>query len=119
MALDNFQESGHTYFRLFFKCPVCFEAGRTTPSVYWSHYSNNCYGDIYVGDNAFYKCKKCGHSSHVKDWGYNCPTHSNSADDFVKVGSAAIAGVLSCAGQLVTECGQQWFMEFMGNLGEW
>ena len=117
MALNQIQENGVSYFQLYIACPVCFENGRNTPRSFWEHY--NCGGDIYIGENAFYKCKKCGHSSHVKYWGYNCPWHSGSPDEFVKAGSAAIAGVVSCAGQMVNECGQQWLMQFLANLGEW
>ena len=117
MNLDKFQENGSTYFRLYIACPVCHEQGRNTPRSFWKHY--NCGGDVYVGDNAFYKCKKCGHSSHVQAWGYNCPQHASSPDEFVKAGSAAIAAVMSTAGQLVKECGQQWLLKYMSNLGEW
>ena len=120
MSLSKFQENGHTYYRLYFKCPVCFEQGKSTATSFWSHYDgvNCCCGDIYVGDNAFYKCKRCGYLSHVKNWGYKCPSHSNSAEELVVVGSAAIAGVISCASQMVTETGQLWLMQFMNNLGE-
>lgn len=116
-TIDKFQENGVSYFKLCIACPVCNQEGRNTERAFWKHY--NCEGDIYVGDNAFYKCKKCGRSSHVREWGYNCPQHSNSPEEFVKAGSAAIASVMSCAGQMVSACGQQWLLKFMCNLGEW
>ena len=74
MNLDKFEEDGNTYFHLCISCPVCHDQGRNTERAFWSHYDNNCHGDIYLGDNAFYKCKKCGHSAHVRKWGYNCPS---------------------------------------------
>ena len=117
--LTKMQEDGCTYFHLFISCPVCNDQGRNTPRSFWEHYDNNCHGEIYVGDNAFYKCKKCGHSSHVKNWGYNCPSHSNSPDEFVKASSQALAGAVSTAGQMVNECGLPWLQKFLANMCEW
>lgn len=116
MSLDKFKENGYTYFRLYIRCPVCIEKGIQTPVTYWSHYNNNCYGDIYIGDNAFFKCTKCGHSAHIMHWGYNCPTHSNSQDEFVGAGLKAIAEAVSTAGQLVNDAGLEWLQTLLKNL---
>ena len=66
---------------------------------------------------------KCGYSAHVKNWTYTCPSCAGES------GSEAILKshpdgqdchyVFSMVGQIVTETGQKWLMEFMGNLGEW
>jgi hypothetical protein len=116
MALNKFSEGGNTYFQLFISCPVCHDRGRNTERSFWAHYQ--CNGDIFVGDNAFYKCKKCGKTNHVKEWSYNCPSHSSSPDEFVKASSQGLAQAVSTAGQMVMECGQQWLMKFLSNMGE-
>lgn len=119
MNLDKFEEDGNTYFHLCMSCPVCHDQGRNTERAFWSHYDNNCHGDIYLGDNAFYKCKKCGSSSHVRKWGYNCPSHSNSPEEFVGASCQALAEAVSTAGQMVKESGLPWLQKFLANMGEW
>ena len=52
MQLDKFEEGGVTYYQLYIACPV--DSGRACgPKSFWMHCNDNCYGDIYVGDNAF------------------------------------------------------------------
>lgn len=114
MALEKFQENGFTYIHLYIRCPVCLDQGRHTKQSHWLHY--NCGGDIYVGDNAHYKCIKCGKSDHVRKWAYNCPSHSNSADDFVGASCQALASAISTAGQMTTALGVAWLQRFLANL---
>ena len=118
MGLNNFSEDNHTYFQLFISCPVCHDQGRNTERSFWSHYDNGCHGDIYVGDDANYKCKKCGKKSHVKNWAYNCPGHSNSPDEFVKASAQGLAKAVSTAGQMVQEAGIMWLQTFLQNMGK-
>lgn len=117
MALNKFNEGGNTFFQLYISCPVCHDQGRNTERSFWRHADNNCNGDVYVGDNAFYKCRKCGQTSHVKNWAYNCPSHSSSPDEFVKASSQGLAQAVSTAGQMVQECGLQWLQNFLANMG--
>ena len=117
MALDKFEEDEHTYYRLYCKCPVCLEEGKTTPTAYVKHGNDNCLGDMYVGDNAFFKCIKCGCLSHVKNWIFEWHDDGSA---FLKSDSHGmiVHEVFSVVGQMVTETGQKWLMEFMDNLGE-
>lgn len=114
MELEKFQENGYTYIRLYISCPVCIDKGRSTPHTFWTHYG--CGGNIYVGDNAHYKCTKCGKSDHVQKWAYNCPTHSNSPDEFVGASCQALASAISTAGQMTTAMGVAWLQRFLENL---
>ena len=84
----HFDKDGVNYFQLYIKCPVCLEKFgqmEALEPIYWTHdYKINgtaCGGDIYVGDNAYYYCKKCGHTSHVVNWAYKCPKHSGDNDE--------------------------------------
>lgn len=117
MALEKFSFDGHTYFNLFISCPVCIDQGRNTPQSFWSHY--NCGGSMFVGDNAYFKCQRCGDNKHVRYWSFTCPTHSSQASqEFLKPSSQAMAQAISTAGQMVTETGQRWLIEFLKNMGE-
>ena len=87
------------------------------PHVYWQHHE--CGGDVYVGDDACYKCRKCGEKSHVSDWKYNCPGHCDSSDNFVGASCQAYASVIARAGQMTALVGVAWLHRFLANLGEW
>ena len=130
MSLDKFHENGHDYFQICIKCPACLESGKASPSSFLIHHNNNCSGEMYVGDDAYYKCKKCGQSSHVGNWLYNCPLDDCPFHSPYKLGNYALVETnhpsidslrqnISIAAQLVMECGQEWLMEFMKNLAEW
>lgn len=117
MILDSFQDNGVSYYRLYMGCPVCWRNGNPTEPSFWKHYDNNCLGDIYVGDNASYKCEKCGHSVHVLDWKYDCPTHSSSVDFFCGESCSSVdsIGVVRLMPSMVETCGILWIQSFMIN----
>ena len=124
MSLKLFQEDGNTFCLLNTKCPVCLDQGRHTEELFWKHGDNNCGGEIYVGNNAFYKCIKCGTSAHVRHWVHCCPSCSDSSDAFVKIGiqtcsPQTLALTLSIARRMVEECGLLWLQSFLANMGEW
>ncbi len=129
MALRKFEDNGVTYFELYIRCPVCIGQGKTDlPIVYWRHGDNNCLGDIYVGDNASYRCLKCGKTDHVRNWAYVCPTCYDSFDAFLKNELSADAKVvpfqnlpmlISPFAQMVKETGIGWLQRFIENIGDW
>lgn len=128
MTVDKFKEGGYTYFRLYARCPICIEKGIQSQLSYWNHYDNDCYGDIYVGDNAFFKCKKCGSEAHVSICRYVCPCHSKSLLHLVSFcGPAPWSGLVdefvsTLVISLVARAGIEWCQKFLTNLyqhGEW
>lgn len=118
--IDSFKQDGYTYYRLYIKCPICNQQGRNVPPVYWAH--ANCPvcpdgGDIYMGENAFYLCKDCGHKEHLMKWRYWCQYHSQNDDDYVLLTDKAIfADVVAAAGALVTAAGIPWLTTLLQNL---
>ena len=85
---------------------------------YWKHLDNNCNGDIYVGDNAFFKCKKCGQSVHVSNCRYSCPVHSDTPDELVFFDGAdagSVSVTMSVAGRQVETAGMLWLRRFLEN----
>ena len=116
MALDKFKKKGYTYFQLRISCPVCIDQGKNTAQSFWVHY--RCDGAVYVGDNAYFECKKCGAHDHVKEWRFGCPSHSGDQLEFLKATSQGFAQAVSTAGQMVRETGQSWLIKFLENMGE-
>lgn len=122
MDLQNIQQwspvNGVTAWSMYMKCPVCFERGRNTEAALWVH-GDDCMGDVYLGDNAYWYCKKCGRSGPLSELQYKCPTHSKDADDeYVGItgGATTIATMISTAGMLTTKAGTKWLREFLKNL---
>lgn len=116
-----FDKEGVNYFQLYIKCPVCLEEFgqiEALEPIYWTHdYKVNgeaCGGDIYVGDNAHYYCKKCGHTSHVVNWAYKCPKHSGDNDEYVSVSDLKyLASCLTVAAQITLgPQGVKWLRKF-------
>lgn len=136
MRLKSFQENGVTYWLLFCSCPVELERGEYSPRLSWKHLDNDCLGDVYLGDNACFKCAKCGRSSHVKNWKYICPSHANSlvalvteSNSFATSGSEGVVAAVSMSGAVGTNLdsadhimmpsGTVWLQKFLANIGEW
>lgn len=115
MELDSFEKDGVTYFRLYISCPVDFDRGKAMRE-YWSHYNNNCDGDIYVGENAFYYCKKCKVTQHVYKWRYHSPWHSSVERCKLESVSVSVAQAVSTMGQMVKQTGLAWLREFLVNM---
>lgn len=113
--LNKVSKNGYTYYELYISCPVCHSNGLNTQQAYWQHH--NCGGELYVGDDAHYDCKKCGANSHVSEWAYGCPSHMRNAEyEFLKVDVVELSAVMSAAGQLVNGVGLAWLQKFMSNL---
>lgn len=122
MQLKSFQENGCTYYQLYASCPECLYLGKDAPRVFWKH--DGCGGDMYVGDNAFYKCVKCGYTAPVVNWGYSCPNHSGDTDCFMKIKAAGLVGLTSPLEECVAirgmllPCGLKWIQTFCANLSD-
>ncbi|MDY7053846.1 hypothetical protein [Limnospira fusiformis] len=105
-----------TYYDVFMQCPACIaEKGYDNqPPRQWYH--ANCGGKIQIGDDAFYKCLVCGHSSPVKNWRYACGI--NSMDDRPN-SYGHFANAVSVAANLSSYPGKQWLLTYIQNLGDW
>lgn len=73
---------GVTYWRLYIKCPVCFDNARYVQDSFWYH--KQCGGDIYLGGNLKLLCKKCGWSIDVRKAKFNCPIHCECDENTVE-----------------------------------
>lgn len=113
--INSFKKDGYSYYQLYIKCPICNQEGRPVAPDFWVH--ADCGGDIYIGENAYYRCKDCGHTDHLMKWKYWCQGHSKSDDDYVELtDKAEYADVVSAAGQLVKAAGIPWLTTLLKNL---
>lgn len=113
--INSFKKDGYSYYQLYIKCPICNQEGRPVAPDFWVH--ADCGGDIYIGENAYYRCNDCGHTDHLMKWRYWCQGHSKSDDDYVELtDKAEYADVVSAAGQLVKAAGIPWFTTLLKNL---
>lgn len=103
-----------SYYTLFIQCPAClYEGARPGPASYWYH--ADCGGKLEIGDNAYYRCQRCDHMSHVRSWRYACSGHvssyrSGSADHF--------ASAISVTSQL-SHIDRRWLYRLLENLEDW
>lgn len=117
MAIEHFSQSGIEYFQLFIPCPSCIEKGKPTQPSYWTH--SECGGDLYVGENAFYYCKKCGHTRPVMLWKYSCPNHPDGEYYSISDGKYLL-NAMTVAGEITKGPGGIKFMRrFSANLDDW
>lgn len=133
MALRKVTEEGVTYFEVYIGCPICTSRGVFTNQSHITH--KNCGGTMFLGDNAFYKCIKCGEKSHVKNWNYyyDCSTHLNDQgensprelglkgekEDSIPDATLHKTLTIAIAGAIVNDAGVAWLQEFLKNLDEW
>jgi hypothetical protein len=104
-----------TYFDVFIQCPACISEKGYDPTPPGQWYHNNCEGKIQLGDNAYYKCLKCGYSSHVKNWRYSCEKHT----DYRPTTAAHFSNAISISGQMTGKAGRQWLLTLLQNLEDW
>jgi hypothetical protein len=102
------------YYDLKIRCPACIAVGLSggVPS-YWYH---DCGGRLQVGDNAFYRCSSCQHTSHIKNWRYACASHQGN---YRETNVNHFASAISTASQLSGIAGKIWMLRLLENLGNW
>ena len=105
-----------TYHDLVIQCPAYIAKNGFDPKPPAQWYHANCGGKIQVGDNAYYKCLVCGHSSHIKNWRYACGI--NSMDDRPNI-YGHFGNAVSVAGAFTGKAGRQWLLTYLQNLGNW
>lgn len=117
--MESFQEGDVTYFKLKVSCPVCLEQGRQTKQSFWVH-EGGCGGDMFVGDNTHYHCKKCKEDKYVNQWEFGCPEHSGGSSYYMKIRPEGSTGSTDIAvgGQMVTATGSKWLIRFLENMRE-
>jgi hypothetical protein len=105
------------YYTVQMRCPACIANGKSGgPVSTWFHANCDMYGELKVGDNAYYKCSGCNTESHVKNWRYACESHES---DYRPTKAAHLANAISTAGQIASTAGRQWLMRFLDNLDDW
>ena len=101
------------YYDFFWQCPGCLAKNGydSQPPRQWYH--ANCGGKIQIGDNAYYRCLSCGHSSHVKNWRY---ANNEMSDDIAFDGH--FGNAIFLVSSLFPGGGRQWLITLLENLGD-
>jgi hypothetical protein len=103
-----------SYYTLYIQCPACLHEGkRPGPASNWYHV--DCGGTLEIGDDAYYRCKKCRYTSHVRYWRYSCRDHSSS---FRATSSNHFASAVSITSQL-SHIDRRWLYTLLENLEDW
>lgn len=115
---DRIVLHGVTYWRLYTKCPVCFNNARDVPSSFWYH--KQCGGDIYIGNNAKLYCEKCGWSIHVAKAKFNCPIHCKCEEETVEPSTCLHYefGASNIGPSIICRAGIPWLKDFLKNYDE-
>ena len=110
----HFGNDGVDYLKIYIQCPVCIEHDWPTTKSFWYHHrkpnGDECGGEMYLGDNGYYKCGECGYTSPALLWKYCCPNHeAHGNQKFLGISDGKfIANALSVSGQLLDKVGLIW-----------
>jgi len=95
-------------------CPACIAEGKSGGIPRQWYHGGGCGGRLEVGNNAYYRCTKCGYNSHVRGWSYSCDGHG----DYRMVSDSHLASAVSVASQLtISSRGKMWLLELLNNMG--
>lgn len=117
MNFRHFCNDGADYFQLHIGCPVCIEHRIPTSPTNWTHgmadNGKECGGDMYIGDNGYYYCERCGDKELIANWAYKCPNPihgQNGMNEYLSVTDGKfLANALIVAGQITADAGGlQW-----------
>lgn len=115
--MNRFSKDGVEYFQLVIPCPSCLEKGLPTQTMAWTH--AKCGGDMYVGENAFYYCKTCGHTAPVLLWAYSCPNHHDGEFYKIKDGKFLLNAMVVGAEICKQDGGVKFMRKFTAAFDEW
>lgn len=96
---------------MYMACPQCFLEGRANRE-YWQH-GDACGGYLYVDNNGYVVCEKCGKTAKITEMHFNCSCgrHKNS------IASKKGWGGAVCASRISKETDSlYWFQSFLRNL---
>ena len=97
---------------LYMPCPLCAHNSTTANSELWTH-GGGCGGTLYVDDNAYVHCSKCGKKAHISKMHMSCSCGRHhyripSRDD--------IAAAVSFAKIGITSSSIKWYRNFVSHL---
>lgn len=114
--IDKFEEDNILFVELYADHPFAFERNISSSAHYIKHADDECGGQIYIGDNAKFKCRKCNAVDHISKWKYiNIEDGFNlSLTDGDPI--TTLVELMSFASQMTTDAGLPWLKKFMDNL---
>lgn len=58
-------------------CPKCAHEKNNLLSQSWTH-GGNCGGDLYIDENAYVHCLRCGRSAHISRMTITCDSYRHT-----------------------------------------
>ena len=115
-TVNSFVKDNVEYYQLYIACPICLREGRPSVPVYW-HHSLDGY-DMYIGDNGYYYCEKCGYTAPVIEWGYTCADCIGAGHEkAVKLDDLKhLAEALAISGMVTHLAGMKWLTRVTNSL---
>lgn len=116
MAVESYKKGEATYYRLLVKCPICSQRGKNVEPLLWFHDIDD--GEIFIGDDAQYECKKCGMNESILFGDFLCTNCSESKNNYIHISEkeTVVANVVSAVGSLVEVAGIPWLQTLLQTL---
>lgn len=73
--MKDYIKDGVRYISFRVSCPTCVEKNSPVSNTYWTHFDDNCGGDMLLGDNGYILCDKCGQHQILSKCRFLCPYH--------------------------------------------
>lgn len=103
-----------SYYDLVMRCPACIANGGSGGSPgQWYH--GQCRGKIQIGDDAYFRCVRCGDRWHIRHSRYVCEEHES---DYRSTTQSHFASAIATAGQVTNTAGKRWLMTLLENMGD-
>ncbi len=118
MTVESYKKGDVTYYRLLIKCPICRQRGKNVEPQFWFHDIDN--GEIFIGDDAKYECKKCGMNESILFGDFLCTNCSESKDNYIHISETetetVFADIVAAAGEIVEVAGIPWLQTLLANM---
>lgn len=99
-------------FYLFMPCPKCLKKQQHIKSEQWKH-GGNCNGYLYIDENAYVHCNKCGKTAHITNMEMSCDhgEHVRLKPTKKEIASALAAGTVGVVNNRLN-----WFKSILDHL---
>ena len=119
--MQGFIKDEVEYIPLDCPCPNDIEMGKPTQSgLFWTHRNNECGGNLFLGDNSYIYCEKCGQSEIVFKCRFMCPNCSKVHSRMISFGHGiSIYNSLPFFGEVCTKGGVRFMRKLTATMNEW
>lgn len=101
-------------YRIMMPCPKCAQDKSNLRSQSWTH-GGRCGGDLYIDENAYVHCQKCGKSAHISKMTMTCDSqrHIKTRATKNELGAAFAIGNVGVSNNASS---LKWFKKLLDNI---